>query len=178
VAHEIERLLDEIAMLKARERAVEALLAEKYKDLRALMDAQGYTKYEGDKVTARIKSPMKFKLKAGPEMLLEYVQDPLQFARVVLDITTIPQKMVRALKELGLPCEEIFSKEAGKGYLEVVVGKEHESRQAQVQAANEFREEVHQLQEEFEKSVSKMKGQVYHTSPVLPEVEEEDEDVH
>jgi hypothetical protein len=146
---DIERKLKEVALYKAKKEALEGLISEGYREVEKLLAKEGLTKYtlgEGkEAITARVKSSSKMVLKS-PQQLLSCISDPLQFARVILDTTTIPQKLVKALKELSIDIS-VFEKVEGKKFLEVTVGKESAVREAICTSRREYIEEVEKIRQ-------------------------------
>lgn len=167
----IETILNEIALLKTKREALDDLLSDRYKDVEKLLHGEGITKYvvgEGkEAITARLKRSTKLEL-SGSDALLASVADPLQFSRVLLETMSIPQKVVKALSDLGVDTTE-FQKKKGKQYLEVTVGKESEVRNAKQEAQKKYIEDVESLRKSLSYFVLKSEAAVFFTNPILPD---------
>ncbi len=167
----LEILLKEIALLKVTREGIDDLLADRYKEVEALLSSSGVTKFsigEGKSgVTARIKTTSKMEL-VSPDGLLASITDPLQFARVILDTVTMPHKVVHALKDLGVDIS-VFKKKLGKSFLEVTVGKESETRMAIRKVKREYLLELEELRKALSTVVVKEGVKHFMESPVLPE---------
>ena len=175
---ELEAVLKEVALLKAKREAVDGLLSERYKVIEKRLRDDKLTKYsigEGKaNVTARIKNRSKMEL-LSLEKLLESVADPMQFARLVLDTVSFPKKLVQAMKDIGVDVS-IFRKVPGTSYLEVTVGKEDESRHAIREAEKVYVRDVEDLRKALSESVLSEAASLFLRKPVLPQEIEEERD--
>lgn len=168
---DIDAVLREIALLKGRRAAMDDLLTERYKQVEAVLKEWGVTKYEmgegeEEKIRARLKTSTRLEL-VGPDKLLDYVGDPLQFARVILDVVAVPRKIIKALKELGIEADKLFQKKKNKPYLEVTT-KCRAMQEARQEANKELLVEVEELRKALSKAVARKGAEKFLLTPEAP----------
>ena len=167
----LEHLLKEVGLLKYRREGLDKLIQERYKVIESLLKKKGLTKYvigEGKvQVAARVKTLSSYELTAT-DKLLDVINDPLQFARVILDTSAPTKKLISALKALDVPAS-LFKKKTGKSFVEVTVGKEHESRKAIAEAQKAALIETEKLRHALSAAVAQKGDEKFLTKPVLKE---------
>ena len=144
---EIEQKLVEIALLKAKQQAIEELLDGLYKEVETGLKDSGLQRLTCGEVQAVVQGRTTW-VYLGGDGLMDYVSDPVKFGHILLTKCSIPKKVIEALETVGVPAVKYFRANE-RQILTVRVGKQEQAKERILESQKEYQKELAELRKKL-----------------------------